>query len=186
MRPCDLERSDRVWAYRPQSHKTQHFDRDRVIFIGPKAQAILSPFLIRASDAFCFCPAESEAAHNVERRQNRKSPMTPSQAARKQKSSPQRTAGRRYTTDSYRRAIHRACDLADTAAREKVEVTASNERLVPRWSPNRLRHTAGTELRKRFGIEASKVVLGHSNLDVTEIYAERDLARAAEIIREVG
>jgi integrase len=55
-----------------------------------------------------------------------------------------------------------------------------------RWSPNQLRHTAGTEIRRQFGLEAAQVTLGHSNANVTQIYAERDLAKAAEIMRQVG
>jgi site-specific recombinase XerC len=57
---------------------------------------------------------------------------------------------------------------------------------VPRWSPNRLRHSAATELRSKYGLEAAQVILGHSQADVTQIYAERDLAKAAAIMREVG
>lgn len=55
-----------------------------------------------------------------------------------------------------------------------------------RWSPNQLRHNAATYLRKQFGIEAARVVLGHASADVTEIYAELDLAKAAEIMGRVG
>jgi integrase len=55
-----------------------------------------------------------------------------------------------------------------------------------RWAPNRLRHTAGTEIRKRFGLEGAQVALGHSKANVTEIYAERDLSKAVEIARQVG
>ncbi|MCH7727914.1 MAG: hypothetical protein IH991_15770 [Planctomycetes bacterium] len=32
-----------------------------------------------------------------------------------------------------------------------------------RWSPNQLRHTAGTDVRKRYGLEAAQVVLGHAS-----------------------
>ena len=46
-----------------------------------------------------------------------------------------------------------------------------------RFLDNRLRHTAGTEVRKAFGLEAAQCVLGHSRADVTQIYAERDLQR---------
>jgi hypothetical protein len=35
----DVDRSNSVWEYHPTSHKTEHHDRDRIIFIGPKAQA---------------------------------------------------------------------------------------------------------------------------------------------------
>jgi site-specific recombinase XerC len=55
-----------------------------------------------------------------------------------------------------------------------------------RWSPNPLRHTAATEIRRQFGLEAAQVTLGHSNANVTQIYAERDLSKAAEIMRQVG
>jgi site-specific recombinase XerC len=55
-----------------------------------------------------------------------------------------------------------------------------------RWHPNRLRHTAATDIRARYGLEAAQVVLGHSRADVTQVYAERDLEKAREVMREVG
>jgi len=81
-----------------------------------------------------------------------------------------RTVGKQYDTASYRRAIHRACDKADTE----------------RWSPNRLRHSAATEIRRRFGLEAAQVTLGHAAADVTQVYAERDYQKAADVMREIG
>jgi integrase len=57
---------------------------------------------------------------------------------------------------------------------------------TPRWSPNQIRHTTGTELRRKYGLEGAQVVLGHRKADTTQLYAERDLAKAAEIMREVG
>ena len=51
-----------------------------------------------------------------------------------------------------------------------------------RWAPNRLRHSRLTEVRKRYGIEAAQVVGGHSRAEVTEIYAERDLTKAAAVM----
>ena len=41
-------------------------------------------------------------------------------------------------------------------------------------------------VRKRYGVEAARIVLGHQKLDVTELYAERDLAVAAEVASQVG
>ena len=55
-----------------------------------------------------------------------------------------------------------------------------------RWSPLQLRHTAATMIRSRFGLEASQVVLGHARADVTQLYAERDLAKAHAVIAEIG
>jgi len=54
------------------------------------------------------------------------------------------------------------------------------------WHPLQLRHTAATDLQARYGVEAARVILGHSKVETTQIYAERDLGRAAEIMREIG
>ena len=96
--------------------------------------------------------------------------MTPSQAARRKKSCPERAAGLRYNKESYRRAIIRACQKA----------------CVPEWTPLQLRHTAGTAIRAKYGLEAAQVVLGNAEVDTTQIYAERDMAKVHEIMAEVG
>ena len=75
-----------------------------------------------------------------------------------------------YTKDAYAKAVKRAASQAG----------------VPHWSPNRLRHTRASELRRRFGVEAASTVLGHANLNTTEIYAERSLESATKIMQEVG
>jgi len=204
LRPCDVERIGEVWLYRPASHKTEHHSKQRVICIGPRAQEILRPYLLRESSAYCFSPSESERKRNAARREARRTPMTPSQAARKLKRDSKRTPKDHYSNDSYRRAIDRACDLAfpppPALARQEGETAEQwQERLTNgqreqlkrwrranRWAPNRLRHAAGTEIRKRFGLEGAQVALGHSKANVTEIYAERDLSKAIEIARQVG
>jgi len=68
--------------------------------------------------------------------------------------------------------------------RSWAEVEAWRE--AHRWSPNQLRHSRATEVRKLYGAEASRVILGHSNLKTTEIYAERDMQLAAQVARETG
>ena len=54
LRPCDVERSGEVWQYRPESHKTEHHGRQRIIYIGPHAQVVLSPYLLRDAQSHCF------------------------------------------------------------------------------------------------------------------------------------
>jgi integrase len=49
-----------------------------------------------------------------------------------------------------------------------------------------LRHTAATLIRARFGLEAAQAVLGHARADVTQVYAERDLARAHAVAAAIG
>lgn len=41
MRGCDLDTTGRVWLYTPAEHKTEHHDRDRVIALGPRTQAVI-------------------------------------------------------------------------------------------------------------------------------------------------
>lgn len=76
----------------------------------------------------------------------------------------------RYNKDSYRNAVLRACSKAG----------------IPPWHPNQLRHAYATDVRRRFGLEAAQVLLGHASADVTQIYAERDAGRAAAIAAEIG
>jgi hypothetical protein len=40
--------------------------------------------------------------------------------------------------------------------------------------------------RRRFGLEAAQVILGHAKADTTQIYAERDAALAVEVARKIG
>lgn len=200
LRPCDVDCSSEVWVYMPASHKTEHHGRARVICIGPKAQDVLRPYLLRDKTAYCFQPRESEKNRNAERRERRASPMTPSQASRRPRRRRSRAPSDRYTNDSYRRAIHRACELAfqmpvalrRTPKDEAPEASIARRKAAKEWRdantwhPNQLRHSAATEIRKRFGLEAAQVALGHAQASVTQVYAERDLAKAAAVMKEVG
>jgi len=171
LRPCDVDASGEIWAYRPESHKTEHHGRARTIFIGPRAQAVLRPYLLREKTAYCFAPQDSERKRRREMHDNRQTPLEyGNRPGTNRKRKPKRSPGKCYTKDSYRRAIQRACKLAG----------------VQKWHPNQLRHSTGTEIRKRYGLEAAQVILGHASADVTQVYAERDLQRAADIMREVG
>ncbi len=60
MRTKDIDTSGKVWLYRPQSHKTKHRGHDRVVALGPHAQATLSPWLRTKLDEYLFQPTEAE------------------------------------------------------------------------------------------------------------------------------
>jgi len=107
VRPCDVDRSGEVWQYRPESHKTEHHGRDRIIYIGPQAQAVLRPYLLRDPQANCFQPVESEQQRHVEQRKRRRTRVQPSQRNRR-KARPTRAPRTAYTKDSYQTAIARA------------------------------------------------------------------------------
>jgi integrase len=170
LRGCDIDTAGRTWVFRPGEHKTEHRGRTREIFIGPRAKRLLRPWLKREPTAFLFSPKEAEAARNADRRANRQSPMTPSQSKRRPKTKRRRPARERYDVASYRRAIKRACEVAG----------------VPVWHPHQLRHNAGTQLRKEFGVEVARIILGHSTAFTTEIYAEADREEAKRAMVKVG
>lgn len=170
MRPADIDRSGVVWVYIPHRHKTAHHGKRRTIFIGPRAQVVLLPFLEgREPDAYCFSPREATKAWREAQRKQRQSKVQPSQVSRA-KVKPRKRPGERYNTGSYRQAIHRACERAQVAP----------------WHPHQLRHTAATVIRSAGDLDAARTVLGHSSMTITEAYAVADLAKAAEIIGRVG
>ena len=78
--------------------------------------------------------------------------------------------GKRFRVTNYRQRIHTACKKAK----------------VDNWNPNQLRHNAATLLREQFGIEVAQTVLGHAAINTTEIYAERDEAKAKAAIRQIA
>jgi integrase len=172
MRPKDINRNTgSVWEYVPQSHKTEHHEQSRVIFIGPKSQEILLPYLLRPPEAYCFSPSEGEEKRRELRHQERTTPMSCGNKPGTNRSrKPRRRPGERYTTGSYGRAIGRAAEAAG----------------VDSWSPHRLRHSFATEVRKSHGLEAVQVCLGHSKADVTQVYAQRDFTLAAEVASQIG
>lgn len=196
MRRADIEIDGARWQYRPSSHKTEHHGRERIISIGPKAQEVIRPFLQLDRQAHLFSPQAVMEERRQAWRNERVTPLTPSQRARRRKASPKKRPGEHYTTKNYAQAIAAACDAAFPHpvlsklrwSKMTPEQRAEHDRWQRdhRWSPNQLRHSAATFLRKEFGIEAARVVLGHSSAGVTEIYAEQDMLKAAEIMGRVG
>ncbi len=193
MRPCDVENLNKdVWVYRPSSHKTEHRGKRRVIHLGPEAQKILKPFLGRNTEAYCFTPAEA-----LQESFDRRSSACP---RTKKKQSALKHIGQTYNKDTFNRAICRACEVAFEMPNELRRISASlpMEEKTRRqdlakawraencWSAGQLRHTRATDIREKYGIEAAQLVLGHSDLKITEIYAERNDERVADIMREVG
>jgi len=185
LRPCDIDRTSEIWIYSPARHKTAHHGRDRVIFIGPKAQQILRAYLLRDGASYCFTPADSERKRQAAKRAARKTPVQPSQLDRS-KRRPQVTPGEYFVKDAYARAVRRAADVANRKAHEADPSIPVPQRIVRRWAPNQLRHAAATEIRKKFGLEAAQVCLGHSAANVTQIYAARDATLGLAVMREIG
>ena len=195
MRGCDLKPGEPNWTYEPGQHKTAWRGKRRVIPIGPKARDLIAGFQTDDQDARLFRPSDAVAEFHARRGQARKSRPTPSESSKRVARPGAKHAGQ-YRRSSYLNAVSRACDrafphptLAEVeSGKLTTEQTAELEawRKAHRWHPNQLRHTVGTEVRARFGLEAAQTVLGHAKADVTQVYAERDLARAHEVIRKIG
>jgi integrase len=64
---------------------------------------------------------------------------------------------------AYNRAIARACKAAG----------------VETWCPYRLRHTAATLIEASADMETAKAILGHSSINITQVYVHRDNKTAA-------
>lgn len=157
MLPGEIDRTGRVWVYRPQSHKTEHHGSDRTIFLGPRAQALLAPYMDRQAEAYLFSPLEAMTADLQAR-------------GRAVRFAAGRTPGTRYTTASYGKAIAAGCRRAG----------------VTPWHPHQLRHNAATRLRAEFGPDTTRAILGQRSLQATQIYAELSEDKAAEAMGRAG
>jgi integrase len=170
MRAIDISTGGAVWVYRPARHKNSRRGKERVIFLGPQAQEVIKPFLSTRLEGYLFNPRAWVEELRAQRAATRATKRPPSQLKRKRKANPKRPPAEKYNRRSYRHAVVRACEKAG----------------VPPWCPLQLRHTAGTAIRAKFGVEAAKVILGHSKVETTQIYAEHDFARAEEIMGQIG
>lgn len=214
MRAVDIDTTGEIWIYTPMRHKTAHHGHARTIFLGPQAQEIVRPFLTgRAIDAFLFSPVEAEAERRREQHRQRSTPAgSGNRPGSNRTARPKRKPGELYDVAAYRRAITRACDLAflpppdlqrqrvagrkgerweiDAEWRDRLEPEAWEELLTwrreHRWHPHQLRHNGATYIRKRFGPEAARAVLGHRTLAIVDTYAELDAGLAAQVMREIG
>lgn len=164
LRLVDIDMSGDVWLAHPRHHKTAHRGHVCEIFVGSRCQEVLQPFMSRPVGAHMFSARESVAdlasRHGTHRRPD-------------QRPSPRKT--RRIVRDhfdrnGYRRAVERGCKKAG----------------IPTWTPHRLRHSRGTEVRRLFGLEAAQVALGHKHANVTEVYAETNRELGFRVAAEIG
>jgi integrase len=175
MKPADVDRAGEVWTYSPATHKGTWRGKGRTIHFGRAAQEILAPLLLRAGDGYVFSPVQGEADRNADRSADRKTPKWPSHlkrnAEKRVETGRTRPPGDRYTTNTLRRAVERACDVAKVA----------------RFTPHRLRHLAGVQIRERFGVEHARATLGHTVAAMTEVYSRSvDSRLASEVAAALG
>lgn len=178
MRTTDIDRSGpNSWLYRPGSnqgdhgsHKNTWRGQDRVIVLGPKAIAAVSPWLrFDEPEGYLFQPRQAVEERNAKRRADRKSPRTPSQRARTRQVERKRSPGPCYSASSYAQAVARACKKAGI-----------------KFKPYGLRHGRKMEIESADSLEAARTVLGQKSIQSTQHYGKLDLARATEIMARLG
>ena len=166
MRGCDIDMSGQIWLYRPSEYKEAQYKEDKIVPLGPKAQEVIRPFLKTRTDACLFTPRQSE--------RNRRG---------------RQPKGLRdhYTADTYRRAIQYTINRANRAIKADAKARGIDRPdLIPVWTPHQLRHSAATRFKREFGLEAARAMLGHSQVNMTEHYAEMDLRKAMQVASKIG
>lgn len=208
--PCPKHRN---WSYRPAQHKTAYLDHVREIRFGPRAQAILLPFLKPDLQAFIFSPAEAETARHEARAKARKTPLSCGNKPGSNRSAkPKRKPGTTYNKNSYGLAIKMACRRAfpppeqlgrgrvkggkgtrweterEWVGRLGTERAAELKawRKAHHWHPHQLRHAVATRVRRDHGLEAAQVMLGQRSITVAQAYAEKNAELADEVVGKIG
>lgn len=176
----EIDMSGPEWSYSPARHKTENHGATRMNWFGKRAQDILRPWLRANLTEFLFSPRSAMERIWEAKRTARKTRVQPSQLDRKRRVGRQRNWQDRYDAGSYRKAI-----LAGIRALNRGR-EADGQEPIPAWHPHQLRHNHGTMVRRQFGIEVAKAVLGHRDIRATAIYAELDSAKAREVAAQVG
>lgn len=167
-----------VYRVPADANKLDHLNIAREVYLGPRAQRLLAMVTPADPTAHFFSPARVMLRLNRERSAARKTKRWPSHAAaernRREHDGRQPAIGDRYTPDSYRRAIARACGRA----------FGTDERGNPIvwWAPNQLRHTGATAIANRADLHLASRALGHRDIATTLRYVhatDRQLAAIA-------
>lgn len=160
MRGDGIDRSGPIWLYTIAGHKTDRFGNVLVKAVPRVAQRVIQPFLDEGKTGYLFSPLD---ARNERWKSGHK---------RKR----QLIANRNpyYSATSYYNAIQYG-----------IKAAARKEIIIPHWHPNQLRHAVATLIRQEIGQQSASIWLGHSKLDTTTIYAERqtkELLAVAELL----
>jgi integrase len=200
-----------VWVYRvrPETNKTAHKGRDRVVMIGPRAREMIAPLLTgrpgdpvfrkarrphgpytvggyrQAVEAACEAAAMAHIKAAVPAAGERLEVLR--KAWRDAESAYGTSAFRkRKPTADERRELRDAATLAGRRFRAALEPVAAALKAPRPWFPHQLRHSAATMLEGTHGIEAAQAVLGHARPDTTRIYSLGHLRLAAEAAAKSG
>jgi integrase len=173
------------WRYRPRNHKNSHRQQRRIICLGPRAQAVLTPWLREDGDEYIFQPREAVAALALSRRKaHRSDRQRATSAATKRRAEAtkrkaktgralplsSRNAGAVYEHRRISNAVRRAC---------------LKHGIAP-WTPYQMRHAMATRVEESIDFDTARKVLGKKSVADTARYVHADERAAAEAMKRIG
>jgi integrase len=173
----DTTRGNGLWYYVPGSYKTSRFVGKIVFPLGKPEQELIAPYLEgKTPEAAVFSPRTAIAERNAEKRANRKTKISPSQAARDaERAANPREYKEFYTQPAYRQAIEYAI--------AKGNRQLPSDEQIPHWYPYQLRHSASTATELAHSDEDAQALLGHRTVNMTKRYTHTQLARREALAR---
>ncbi|MGA2443407.1 MAG: hypothetical protein ABSH08_20840 [Tepidisphaeraceae bacterium] len=141
MRGCAIDTTGKLWVYRPAHHKTQQHGHDRAVYLGPKGQDVLRPFLKPDLSAYLFSPADADAWRRAKLHEQRKTPPScGNRPGSNRRKNPRRRPGEHYDSGSYLVAVYRGCDKAFPPPAEMTdEADRLKWRREHRWQGQRVK-----------------------------------------------
>ncbi len=193
LRPGDLDRSSDVWEFNVLGHKTAHHGRKRTVYIGPEAQSVLRPYLLRAADQHCFSAAESREWWFQQAEEARVTPASCGNArGRKHDRTPSAKNSRLPRTYFDRVVMAGRSPAACKKAWPAPKEIRGDKEAVKAWDrrTSLVAQPVAAYSRDRsaalYGLDAAQVILGHARADITQVYAEVDRQKAIDITRKIG
>lgn len=159
-RPEQFTLSVQPWEWRPR-HKMEFAGKELVIFLGPQARKLIDPWLQAVHHGAYLFPPKTRKSKRY---------------------------GKHYGRRSYTQAIVRGIAKANAARAAEDEPLPESEwrKPIPHWTPHQIRHSKGTNVRAKHGLEAAQATLGHDTLQAAQIYAQRQMDVARKIAEEEG
>lgn len=191
IRPADIDRTKEIWFYRPAAtqtqyaHKTGYLGHKKIVPIGPKGQKILTKYLFRDAQDFCFKPIESEKYRRDKLSENRKTPLSCGNRPGLKTKGTQKFNDY-FESGSYRNAIARVCRVLYPAPKESTPEQRKQWEKQHSWHPHQIRHTVAGNVWNEIGPEYARALLGHQKLNMTDWYAKMDLTKAEEVAKLMG
>jgi integrase len=165
MRGCDLNTTGTVWTYTP-ARKTQHRTQPRGVPV--EAQTILRPWLRADLQAYLFQPAEADQWRREQRHKARKTPIGyGNRPGTNKKRQPAKSAGERYTTDSYHGALDYAIKRCNRERADRGE--------QPIRPGIRTAHNHATMVKREHGMKS--LAFASPSREHDQVYAEADRDR---------